>query len=129
MFTRGSAHTGGLDTCFWLIEKRGEERTETLTIRLDGAQEALPVFSFPDEARLFVSLGGFEKSGWRVVESTSSALLLALANGAQRVEYVALDPLPEMMDLIFGTSISLVILSRWRFVHSLVGDRRSAVSG
>lgn len=129
MLARSSARVGDLDTHYWLVEKRDEGRTETLTIGLDGAREALPVFSFPEEARLFVRLGGFEESGWRVVESASSDLLSALANEARRVEYVALDPLPEMMDLIFQTTISLVILSRQRFVYRLIHARKPAALG
>lgn len=87
----------------------------------------MPIFSFPDEAGLFLSLGGFAEDGWRVNESTSGELFSALVDETPAdVGFVALDPLPEMVDGICGTTISLVSLSRQRFMHRLTRERELA---
>lgn len=111
---------------YWLIAKADAEWTETLTVGLGKGQRALPIFSFPDEAELFLSLGGFAQDGWRISESTSGELFSALVDDILKVEYVALDPLPEMVDLMFGTTISLVTLSRQKFMRRLVAGQKSA---
>lgn len=83
--------------------------------------------SFPDEAEFFLSLGGFAEDGWRIVESTPGELFSALAEETPAgVEFVALDPLPEMMNCISGAAISLVSLSRQRFMHRLAREREYA---
>ncbi len=65
---------------------------EVLTTGLPSGEKALPVFSFEDEARMFLELG---TSGcWRVRETTTgelTSLLLGLCAGVDRV---VLDPLP-----------------------------------
>jgi hypothetical protein len=35
----------------------------------EGAARVLPVFSFEEEAQMFLRLGGYEESGWRARES------------------------------------------------------------
>lgn len=128
MLEESSTHSEDLATSYWLIVKNDAPRTEALTVGLGGGRRTLPVFSFPDEAGLFLSLGGFARDGWRVNESTSGELLSALAEDLTEVGYVALDPLPEMVHVMFGTTISLVTLSRQRFIHRLVAGRKSAAA-
>ncbi len=128
MLRESSTHSGGSDTSHWLIVNNDARRRETLTIILDGGRKALPVFSFPDEAGLFASLGGFEKSGWRISEITAPELFATLMEDLPDAAFVALDPLPEMVDLIFGTTIPLVTLSRERFIHRLIREREPAVA-
>ena len=101
-----------LTTVYWLIENPEAGRTEKLTVRIDPRREALPVFSFPEEAEMFLKLFGLEERGWRVVESAAGELVSRLA-GYRRagIDLVALDPLPEMMGPALGTTISLVTLS------------------
>jgi len=101
-----------LTTVYWLIEHPGSMRAEKLTVRIDPRREALPVFSFPEEAEMFLKLGGLEERGWRVVEITAGELVSRLA-GYRRagIDLVALDPLPEMMGPALGTTIALVTLS------------------
>ncbi|MBA2691419.1 MAG: hypothetical protein H0U65_02845 [Rubrobacter sp.] len=114
-------------TSYWLIARNDAWRKETLTVGLGKGRKALPIFSFPDEAGLFVRFGGFERNGWRIRESTSAELFSALVEDLPEVAFVALDPLPEMVDLIFGTTISLVTLSRERFIHRLIREREPAL--
>ncbi len=101
-----------LTTTYWLIEHSETGWPEAFTVRIDARREALPVFSFPEEAQMFLKLGGLEERGWRVVESTAGELVSRLS-GYRRagIELVALDPLPEMMGPALGTTISLVTLS------------------
>jgi hypothetical protein len=110
--SRDRAAAPNLTTVYWLIENPEVGRAEKLTVRIDPRREALPVFSFPEEAEMFLKLGGLEERGWRVVESTAGELVSRLA-GYRRagIELVALDPLPEMVGPTLDTTIALVTLS------------------
>ena len=112
-----AARPPNLTTVYWLIENPEAGRPEQLTVRIDARREALPVFSFPEEAEMFLKLGGLEERGWRIAESTAGDLVSRLA-GYHRagIELVALDPLPEMMGSMFDTTIALVTLSLRGFV-------------
>ena len=110
--SRNGAAPPNLTTVYWLIENPEAGRTEKLTVRVDPGREALPVFSFPEEAEMFLKLGGLEERGWRVVESTAGELVSRLAEYRRAgIRLVALDPLPEMMGPALDTTISLVTLS------------------
>ena len=105
-------------TAYWLIENPGAERSEILTVRVDAESEALPVFSFPDEAEMFLRLGGFEAEGWITIERTAGELISRLAEyHCAGVDLVALDPLPEMVTSMFDTTITLVTLNLSGFVE------------
>ncbi len=110
--SRNGAAAPNLTTVYWLIENPEAGRTEKLTVRIDPRREALPVFSFPEEAEMFLKLGGLEERGWRVVEITAGELVSRLA-GYRRagIDLVALDPLPEMMGPTFDPTIALVALT------------------
>lgn len=112
------ARPPNLTTAYWLIERPGDGGTGAFTVRVDSEREALPVFSFPDEAEMFLTLGGFEDQGWRAAETTAGELVSRLAAYHRAgIELVALDPLPEMMDSVFGTTIALVTLSLHGFAR------------
>jgi hypothetical protein len=101
-----------LTTAYWLIENPGTERSEVFTVSVDAEMEALPVFSFPDEAEMFLRLGGFEEEGWRTVGSTAGELVSRLSEYRRAgVDLIALDPLPEMVSSVCDTTIALVTLS------------------
>ena len=104
--------TPNLTTVYWLIENPEVGGTEELTVRIDSRREALPVFSFPEEAEMFLRLGGLEERGWRIVACTAGELVSRLP-GYRRagIELVALDPLPEMMCPTLDTTIALVTLT------------------
>jgi hypothetical protein len=108
----GDRAAPNLTTVYWLIENPEAGRTEKLTVRIDPRREALPVFSFPEEADMFLALGGLEERGWRIVACTAGELVSRLP-GYRRagIELVALDPLPEMMSPALDTTIALVTLS------------------
>lgn len=101
-----------LTTTYWLIEHSETGWPEAFTVRIDAEREALPVFSFPEEAEMFVTLGGLGERGWRTAESTAGEILSRLAEYRRAgVGLVALDPLPEMMGPMFDATIALVTLS------------------
>lgn len=55
----------------------------------------MPVFSFEEEADMFLRLGLPENEGWRVRESTCGELASVLHAPCRDIKHVALDPLPE----------------------------------
>ena len=79
---------------FWLLTRRRRGRTEVLCAELVAGLKALPVFSFAEEARLFVRLGLFEGAGWRAEEISAVDLASLLLGPLQDMGRVALDPLP-----------------------------------
>ena len=77
---------------FWLIVKYRSGGMEVLRTTLASGEEALPVFSFEDEARMFLELG---TSGcWRVRETTTDELTSVLFGLCPGVDRVVLDPPP-----------------------------------
>lgn len=106
---------------YWLISKRRGGRTEVLTISV-GGEEALPVFSFEEEARLFWL---FEDLGsdWKVGETTVAEMRHALFGPRMRARAVVLDPLPA----ILGEETNLLVtLGRERFARTLGGTEPDA---
>ena len=107
------------DSAYWLIAKNQNGRVEMLTIEC-GGEQALPVFSFEEEAELFLALGGVGR-GWWVRESGAGEIVSVLYGPCAGVRSVVLDPLPEM---VAEAAVGLVSLSRERFVELLVGGGR-----
>lgn len=102
-------------SAYWLIAKNKNGGTEMLTIER-GGEEALPVFSFEEEAGMFLSLGASE-AGWSLRRTTAGELVSMLMGPYSGVEFVSLDPMPE---LVRRGMADLVSLSRERFMHRLV---------
>ncbi len=97
---------------FWLIVKEEAGQEEILTIHLEGEGETLPVFGFEDEAGMFLSLGTLG-AGWRIKQTTVGELTRALLDSGAGVEFVSLDPLPE---LVCREMIGLVSLRKEQFI-------------
>ncbi len=89
---------------------------EPLCVRA-GTSKMLPVFSFEEEAEMFLHFGGYDSSGWRARESSAGELVSVLCGPCADVEEVALDPLPEMLE---DATIDLVEVGRRRFVRRLL---------
>jgi hypothetical protein len=87
----------------WMVARSGEGRLEPLCVRA-GLWEVLPVFSFEEEAKMFLHLGGYEESGWRARESCTGELVSVLLGPCLDVEGVALDPLPGMLEGVMNFS-------------------------
>lgn len=117
MLKSRAARPSNLATAYWLIEKHEAKPTEVLTVNLKSGVEALPIFSWVEEAEMFLKLGELEEDGWSIRKSTAGGLV-SLLEGELRadVEFVALDPMPEMVTPMFCTMMGLVTLNRQRFI-------------
>jgi hypothetical protein len=104
---------------FWLIAKVEAGRVGLLTTNLAEEEKALPVFSFQDEARMFLDLGA-SHGGWRVRETTAGELVSILFGPCASVGRVLLDPLPVVDGRV---SADLVGMGRKPFVESLLSRR------
>ena len=117
MLKSRAARPPDIATSYWLIEKYEAGRTKVPTVHLESGEEALPVFSWAEEARMFLTLGTFEEGSWAIRESTAGRLVSMLEEDLRaEVEFVALDPMPEMATPMFGAMISLVTLDRQSFI-------------
>jgi len=103
-----------------MVARDGDGRLEPLCVRA-GAARVLPVFSFEEEAEMFVRLGGYDGGRWRARESCAGELVSVLCGPCKDVEGVALDPLPEMLE---DGTIGLVGVGRGRFLGRLMARGR-----
>ena len=108
----------------WLITKHQNNRMEVLTIN-PGGGEVVPVFSFEEEAELFLRLGT-PRTGWRVRRTTAGELISVLYGPCAGAEKVALDPPPKIAG---KAMLDLVSLSRKDFVRTLVNEGGPAGPG
>ena len=79
----------------------------------------MPVFSFPEEAELFLCYEASVEE-WEVRETDPDDLLLLLLEPRAGIKSVSLDPLPDM---VAGATLGLVSVSREEFVERLTGGR------
>jgi hypothetical protein len=110
---------------YWVIAKDAQDgfgRPDLLTVDLDGMGQALPIFSFEEEAEMFLWLQTTEDG--REVRETTPEQLVSILYGpcAEGVGRVMLDPLPEIGARMQN---SLLGMDRNDFVESVlrgVGD-------
>ena len=110
---------------YWVIAKVAKDapdglgHPDLLTVDLDGAGQALPVFSFEEEAEMFLWLQTTE-DGREVREVTPGQLVSILYGPCADVGRVMLDPLPEIRARMQN---SLLGMDRHDFVESVMGAR------
>jgi hypothetical protein len=107
---------------YWVIAqvaKDGLGKLELLTVDLDGTGEALPVFSFEEEAEMFLWSQRTEE-GREVRETTPGQLVSILYGPCADVGRVMLDPLPEIG---LSMQINLLGMDRNDFVESVMGAK------
>src|SRR5918993_3283710 len=107
---------------YWVIAKDSKDgfgQLDLLTVDLDGTGEALPVFSFEQEAEMFLWLQTTE-DGREVRETTPGQLVSILYGPCAHVGRVILDPLPEIRASMQN---SLLGMDRNDFVESVMGAR------
>ncbi len=127
MLERGSSRASGRSSGsrYWLVIKHEGSRTEVLTIALAGGGKALPVFSFREEAELFLRFGK-PGCGWRLRKSGAEELVSVFCEAHAGIGCVALDPLPQM---VAEKTVGLVSLDWKRFMDLVVraegGPRRN----
>ena len=107
----------------WLIVRghvgAGGGPPEVLTLGVEGDGKILPVFSFEEEAQLFLRLCG-SSGGWHASKCGIADLALVLSDACSEVRSGALDPIPEIGP--YGPHY-LVSLSRETFVGLLATGR------
>jgi hypothetical protein len=107
----------------WLIVRDGGGPVEPICV-YSGEERVLPIFSFEEEAQLFLRLGSYDDGHCRVWESCAGELISVLYGPCAEVKSVALDPLPEMLEE--GT-FALVEVGRKRFLEQILArERRSS---
>lgn len=109
-------------SAYWLIAKNENGRMEVLDIDFATGEDALPVFSYEEEAEMFLGLWEMTFDGWQARESTAGELISVLYGPCAGVERVALDPLPKM---VAQRTVGLVSLSRERFLNLLLSREQS----
>jgi hypothetical protein len=102
---------------FWLIVRQRAKGLEVFTTGRKG--DVLPVFSFEEEADMFLQLGLSEKEGWLVRESACGGLTSVLHAPCRDIRHVALDPLPETVGE--GT-VGFASLDREYFMQVLLSE-------
>ena len=108
VFPRGRLAT------YWLIFKQGSDRPKALTVDILPGGEALAVFSFEEEALLFLVVQGLT-GAWTARVIAATELVSALLDS--RPNHVALDPLPGSL----GDKMpSLMTMPKERFLRDLV---------
>ena len=104
---------------WWIVTRYENGRIEVLTIGSDDGGEALPIFSYKEEAEMFLRLGEFG-NGWQVKESASGMLVSVLLGPCESVGRVALDPLPEVVAGMAANE--LISLDRDQFIDHLIDN-------
>lgn len=104
-------------TTYWLIVERGPDRPVALTVGAFSDEEALAVFSFEEEALLFLSVQGLAED-CAVTEVAADELASVLLSSYPR--WVTLDPLPGPLG---GKLVGLLSVERERFLAGL--ERRT----
>jgi hypothetical protein len=110
---------------YWLLVKYETSLIEVLTINLIGGDEAVPVFSFEEEARMFLEYGALEHR-WRVRETAAGEIISVLLGPCAFVSRVVLDPLPELDGVVL---LDLVSMPREDFIEFLMNKQKLPLSG
>lgn len=112
---KGSSRAPGRRNSYWLITKRRRGRVDLLTMRLADGRSVLPVFSFEEEAALFLRLG--VQGGWQIRRAEAGELVSLLYSLCREVELVVLDPVSDVEADVVNRFVSL---GRKRFVDVLL---------
>lgn len=100
---------------YWLIVRGGSSSLEGFyTIGLSDGERALPIFSFEDEAELFLYSC---EEGWEIREVPAKDLISLLVGRGRGVGRVALDP-------VAGMDPAPVVVGWGVFLDSLLGRGR-----
>lgn len=107
------AHAGRYP--YWLIAKRRRGRLEVLIAGSTDGRRVLPVFSFAEEANIYLRRS--IRGSWQIRPTRAGELVSLLYSLCREVEVVALDP---MSDIETDVVNELVSLKRERFVDVLL---------
>jgi hypothetical protein len=110
-------HNGAAGRARWLIVSLTDGKTDVLTLD-GGGDRVLPVFSFRDEADMYVHLQ-LGTPGWGPRVFSADEIVSMLLGSLSDTTRVALDPLPEACD---KTLLDLLCVRREAFVRSLLAE-------
>ena len=110
-----SRQSGQRESSYWLVSRRARGRVDVWTMRVADGRCVLPVFSFEEEATLFLSLG--VQGSWQVRRVGPGELVSLLYGPCRGVELVALDPVSDVEAAVVNRCVSL---TRKRFVDVLL---------
>ena len=111
------------DACrpHWLIAKHGVSGMDVLTIHTEDGAEALAVFTFEEEARVFLgSRFGASWEGWEARQTWPGELASVLLGPCSAAKRVVLDPPPEAVEK--GESAGLRTVDRGNFLGMLLAE-------
>src|ERR671916_734043 len=112
--------TGGW---YWLITMHAASKIDVLTVRVESSGEALAIFSFEEEARMFLDLRlAASEEGWCVRQTSVGEIVSVLYGPCSDAKKVVLDPVPEV-----GRKelVGLLNMHRNDFLRFLLGDEPS----
>lgn len=102
---------------YWLLVRDTENGIETLTTGLSDSGRMLPVFSFEEEAEMYLCMRG-SRDEWRITEILPEKLRSLFDTVLDNIASVTLDPIPE--NSFFDTS-GLLSITRQDFIVRLEG--------
>jgi hypothetical protein len=106
----------------WIITCYQNNQLNMLTIDPASNGGFLAIFSFKEEADMFISLlEDNEKDGWHSKQTSAGELVLLLLGPCAGVRWVALDPLPF---LFAREMLPLLSVDKERFLQELMGEGR-----
>jgi hypothetical protein len=104
---------------FWLIAMRSRGTLEVLTTVLTDGRRVLPVFSFAEEAAIYLRCD--IRRSWQLRPTSTGELVSLLYGPCRKVQLVALDPISDIEADVVNR---LVSLERERFVDLLLPPGR-----
>ena len=108
------------DPYHWLITKHVTSRMDVFTTHLCGDRKALAVFSFEEEAQMFLDLRlAASNDGWRVRQTSVGELVSVLYGPCSDSKKVVLDPVPEVGR---EEPVDLISMHRNDFLRFLLGE-------
>ena len=106
----------------WIITSYQNNRMDALTLDPDSDGGFLAVFSFKEEAEVFLNLlEDDQKNDWRSRQTAAGELVSILLGPCAGVKGVALDPLPVLFS---RAMLRLVSVNRERFVQDLLKEHK-----
>src|SRR3712207_5531082 len=82
---------------YWLITKHATSNIDVLTVRVEGSGEALAIFSFEEEARMFLDFRlAASEEGWCVRQTSVGEVVSVLYGPCSTAKKLVLDPVPKV---------------------------------
>ncbi len=104
----------------WLITKHITSRMDVFTTHLCGDRKALAVFSFEEEAQMFLDLClAVSQDEWRVRQTSVGELVSVLYGPCSDTKKVVLDPVPEIRR---EKITELLSMNRKDYLRFLLGE-------